>query len=77
LLKRGLAGIAFAVVSIPSAVFRSVVMIVLFIIPGIVTKLVWCLAVIILAEASRLHGEFRKLVSREFQLKAQQIEKCP
>ena len=51
MLKRGLAGIAFAVVGIPSAVFRSAVMIVLFIIPGIVTKLVWCLAVIIPAVA--------------------------
>jgi hypothetical protein len=41
LLKRGLAGIAFAVVGILSAVFWSAVMTVLSIIPGIGIILVW------------------------------------
>jgi predicted PurR-regulated permease PerM len=51
LLQGGLAGIAFAAVGIPSAVFWSAVMTVLSIIPGIGTMLVWGPAAIILAAA--------------------------
>jgi predicted PurR-regulated permease PerM len=45
----GLAGIAFAVVGIPSAVFWGTVMTVLSIIPGIGTALIWVPAAILLA----------------------------
>ena len=48
-VQGGLAGIAFAVVGIPSAVFWGTVMAVLSIIPGIGTALVWGPAVVILA----------------------------
>jgi predicted PurR-regulated permease PerM len=40
-LQGGLAGLAFAVVGIPSAVFWGVIMILLSILPGIGTALVW------------------------------------
>ena len=48
-LQGGLAGCAFAVVGIPSAVFWGTVMTVLSIIPGIGTALVWGPAAIVLA----------------------------
>jgi predicted PurR-regulated permease PerM len=48
-LQGGLAGLAFFVVGIPSALFWAVIMMVLSIIPGIGTGLVWVPAVIILA----------------------------
>ncbi len=48
-VQGGLAGIAFAVVGIPSAVFWGTVMAVLSIIPGIGTALVWGPAAVILA----------------------------
>jgi len=48
-LQGGLAGLALAVVGIPSAVFWGTVMTVLSILPGIGTALVWGPAVIILA----------------------------
>lgn len=48
-VQGGLAGMAFAVVGIPSAVFWGTVMAVLSIIPGIGTALVWGPASIILA----------------------------
>ncbi len=47
-LQGGLAGIAFAVVGIPSAVFWGTVMTVLSIIPGIGTALVWGPATVLL-----------------------------
>jgi predicted PurR-regulated permease PerM len=49
LLQGGLAGIAFAVVGIPSAVFWGVIMVLLSILPGIGTALVWIPAAGILA----------------------------
>jgi predicted PurR-regulated permease PerM len=49
LLQGSLAGIAFWVVGIPSAVFWGTIMAVLSIIPGIGTAMVWGPAVIILA----------------------------
>jgi predicted PurR-regulated permease PerM len=49
ILQGGLAGFAFWVVGIPSAVFWGTIMAVLSIIPGIGTALVWGPAVIILA----------------------------
>ena len=49
ILQGGLAGIAFWVVGIPSAVFWGTIMAVLSIIPGIGTALIWGPAVIILA----------------------------
>lgn len=49
ILQGGLAGIAFAVVGIPSAVFWGTVMTVLSIIPGIGTALVWGPAAVVLA----------------------------
>ena len=49
ILQGSLAGIAFWVVGIPSAVFWGTIMAVLSIIPGIGTALVWGPAVIILA----------------------------
>lgn len=47
-LQGGLAGVAFAVVGIPSAVFWGALMVVLSIIPGIGTGLVWVPAAVIL-----------------------------
>ena len=49
MLQGGLAGLAFWVVGIPSAVFWGTIMAVLSIIPGIGTALIWGPAVIILA----------------------------
>ena len=49
ILQGGLAGLAFAVVGIPSAIFWGTIMAVLSIVPGIGTALVWGPAVIILA----------------------------
>jgi predicted PurR-regulated permease PerM len=49
ILQGGLAGFAFWVVGIPSAVFWGTIMAVLSIIPGIGTALVWVPAVIVLA----------------------------
>jgi len=49
LLQGGLAGIAFAVVGIPSAVFWGVIMVLLSVLPGIGTALVWVPAAVILA----------------------------
>ena len=49
ILQGGLAGLAFWVVGIPSAVFWGTIMAVLSIIPGIGTALVWVPAVIVLA----------------------------
>ena len=51
ILQGGLAGLAFAVVGIPSAVFWGAIMTVLSIIPGIGSALIWVPAVIILAAA--------------------------
>jgi len=48
-LQGGLAGLAFAVVGIPSAVFWSVLMVLLSILPGIGTALIWIPAAGILA----------------------------
>jgi predicted PurR-regulated permease PerM len=56
ILQGGLAGFAFWVVGIPSAVFWGTIMAVLSIIPGIGTTLVWGPAVIILAAG----GNFAK-----------------
>ena len=47
-LQGGLAGLAFAVVGIPSALFWGTIMVVLSIIPGIGTGLVWVPAAVIL-----------------------------
>ena len=49
ILQGGLAGAAFAVAGIPSAVFWGTVMVVLSIVPGIGTALVWVPATIALA----------------------------
>lgn len=49
ILQGGLAGLAFAVVGIPSSVFWGTIMAVLSIVPGIGTALVWVPAAIILA----------------------------
>ena len=48
LLQGGLAGLAFAVVGIPSAVFWGTLMVVLSIIPGVGTTLIWAPAANIL-----------------------------
>jgi predicted PurR-regulated permease PerM len=48
-LQGGMAGLAFAVVGIPSAVFWGTIMVVLSVIPGIGTGLIWIPASIILA----------------------------
>lgn len=56
IIQGGLAGLAFWVVGIPSAVFWGTIMAVLSIIPGIGTALVWGPAVIILAAG----GDFMK-----------------
>ncbi|MFT5232517.1 MAG: putative PurR-regulated permease PerM [Candidatus Krumholzibacteriia bacterium] len=47
-LQGGLAGLAFFVVGIPSAIFWAAIMIVLSIIPGIGTALIWVPAAVIL-----------------------------
>jgi predicted PurR-regulated permease PerM len=49
ILQGGLAGLAFAVVGIPSAVFWGVLMVVLSVVPSIGTALIWIPAAIILA----------------------------
>jgi predicted PurR-regulated permease PerM len=53
ILQGGLAGIAFWVVGIPSAVFWGTIMAALCIIPGIGTALVWGPAVVILAAGGK------------------------
>ncbi|MBT8340494.1 MAG: AI-2E family transporter, partial [Desulfatitalea sp.] len=58
LIQGTLAGAAFAVVGIPSAVFWGAVMSVLSFIPGIGSVLVWGPAVVILAAA----GHFAKAI---------------
>jgi predicted PurR-regulated permease PerM len=58
ILQGGLAGAAFWVVGIPSAVFWGTIMAVLSIIPGIGTALIWGPAVIILAAG----GNFLKAI---------------
>jgi predicted PurR-regulated permease PerM len=54
ILQGGLAGLAFAVIGIPSAVFWGAIMTVLSIIPGIGSALVWGPAAIILAATGHL-----------------------
>jgi predicted PurR-regulated permease PerM len=54
ILQGGLAGLAFAVAGIPSAVFWGAIMTVLSIIPGIGSALVWVPAVIILGATGHL-----------------------
>ena len=54
ILQGGVAGVAFAVVGIPSAVFWGVIMVVLSIIPGIGTALVWVPAAILLGAAGHM-----------------------
>lgn len=56
ILQGGVAGVAFAVVGIPSAVFWGVIMAVLSIIPGIGTALVWLPAAILLGAAGHVAG---------------------
>lgn len=51
ILQGGVAGVAFAVAGIPSAVFWGVIMVVLSIVPGIGTALVWLPAAILLGAA--------------------------
>ena len=51
ILQGGLAGIAFAVAGIPSPVFWTMIMVLLSILPGIGTALVWIPAAIILGAA--------------------------
>jgi predicted PurR-regulated permease PerM len=53
-LQGGLAGIAFAVAGIPSPAFWGLIMILLSILPGIGTALVWVPAAIILAASGHL-----------------------
>ncbi len=53
-LQGGLAGIAFAAVGVPSAVFWGAIMMVLSIIPGIGTALVWLPAAVILIAGGHL-----------------------
>jgi len=53
-LQGGLAGLAFAVVGIPSAVFWGSIMVVMSIIPGIGTALVWVPAAVILIAGGHL-----------------------
>ena len=48
ILQGGLAGLAFQIVGIPSAVFWGTLMVVLSVIPGIGTALIWVPAVVIL-----------------------------
>jgi len=54
LLQGGLAGLAFFVVGIPSAVFWGTLMVVLSIIPGVGTALIWVPAAVILAAGGHL-----------------------
>ena len=54
ILQGGLAGAAFAVAGIPSAVFWGVIMVVLSVIPGIGTALVWVPAAILLGAAGHM-----------------------
>ncbi|MGB2907265.1 MAG: AI-2E family transporter [Candidatus Aminicenantaceae bacterium] len=54
ILQGGLAGLAFAVVGIPSAVFWGTIMVVLSVIPGIGTGFVWVPAAIILAATGNM-----------------------
>ena len=53
-LQGGLAGIAFAVIGIPSPAFWGLIMILLSILPGIGTALVWVPAAVILAAAGHV-----------------------
>lgn len=53
ILQGGLAGLAFAAVGLPSAVFWGTLMVVLSVIPGIGAALVWVPAVVILVAAGR------------------------
>jgi len=53
-LQGGLAGLAFAVVGIPSAVFWGTLMVVLSVIPGIGTGLIWVPAAVILIAGGSL-----------------------
>jgi len=54
IMQGGLAGLAFAVVGIPSSIFWGTIMVVLSIIPGIGTALVWVPAVVILIAGGSL-----------------------
>ncbi|MBU8870146.1 MAG: AI-2E family transporter [Gemmatimonadales bacterium] len=54
MLQGGLAGVAFAVVGIPSAVFWGTLMMVLSVIPGIGTGLIWVPAALILIAGGSL-----------------------
>ena len=54
ILQGGLAGIAFAVVGIPSAVFWGAIMTVLSIIPSIGSAIIWLPAAIILAATGHI-----------------------
>jgi len=54
ILQGGLAGLAFAVVGIPSAIFWGTIMVVLSVIPGIGTGFVWVPAAIILAATGHM-----------------------
>jgi predicted PurR-regulated permease PerM len=54
ILQGGLAGLAFAAVGIPSAVFWGAIMAVLSIVPGIGSALVWAPAAIVLAATGHL-----------------------
>ena len=54
ILQGGLAGLAFAVVGIPSAVFWGTLMVVLSVIPGIGTALIWVPAAVILIAGGHL-----------------------
>lgn len=74
MLKRGLAGIAFAVVGILSAVFWSAVMTMLSIIPGIGIILVWGPAAIIPAAAG-LAIFFRLSRNKRLQTETENDEK--
>ena len=55
ILQGGLSGLAFAVVGIPSAIFWGTIMVVLSIIPGIGTALVWIPAAVILAGSGAIY----------------------
>ncbi len=57
-LQGGLAGLAFAVVGIPSSIFWGTIMVVLSIVPGIGTALVWVPAAIILVAGGSLGKGF-------------------
>ncbi len=54
ILQGGLAGLAFAVVGIPSAIFWGTLMVVLSVIPGIGTGLIWVPAAVILIAGGSL-----------------------